>query len=368
MLLVQYAFEWDLKGLDLTKTDVDSHNFSIESNKLYINLKIEGGANYDCHLHALDGKFPGTVRFRLELVKKMHTITSQPTFNVISSYQSKSGDENGVKDWIDQATIRDHVIRVKVWIVKAFSDFVKKPLDFESFRSLLLDELSSNLSYKVGDEVVYAIHRILSTRSEYFRDIIANTRGAHGPTTVLSKIPICGVDVDVFEMIIEWIYTMDIQRLERVYLVAENYLLTYLCSSIVKYLCYLLNDQTFGEIYQIAQRIGCDSLIRIVYRSWISKSDVFNKNKKQINILIFDQSRLSVEETDSADEEMMMVASKDQETLFEEMEEFATLYHTSQEIVRASDWGGDCDDKMNVIKCLTSLLSIDKESRKRKLE
>jgi hypothetical protein len=72
----------------------------------------------------------------------------------------------------------------------------------------------SNLSFKVGEEVVYVIHGILTSRSDFFRAMLEGSfKEAQVPMTVESKIPIQGIDVDVFKMIIEWIYTMDIKSL-----------------------------------------------------------------------------------------------------------------------------------------------------------
>jgi hypothetical protein len=83
--------------------------------------------------------------------------------------------------------------------------------------------------------------------------------------TIESKIPIKGIDVDVFKMIVEWIYTMDIKSLNgpdpsmrdlrRVYVADDMYLLTDLCESIRKYWNHLLDDQNFGKFYQNAKRI-----------------------------------------------------------------------------------------------------------------
>jgi hypothetical protein len=200
----------------------------------------------------------------------------------------------GLPDWIVPGMIRDQVLKVKVRIDKTFSDFVEKPASFEIFNeSLLFNKTFSNFSFKIGDLVVYALHGILTSRSDYFRAMLEGSfKEAQVPMTVEAEVPIQGVDVDVFKMIIEWLYTMDIRRLnglsstlfadlESVYVAADMYLLPDLCDSIVKYLESLINEQTFGEIYQIATRIGSKTLEDCVLRSWISKSDEFNKNVAQ---------------------------------------------------------------------------------------
>jgi hypothetical protein len=133
-----------------------------------------------------------------------------------------------------------------VLIIKPFSDFVEKPIVFEEYRNLLFKTMSSNLSFKVGEEIVYVIHGILTSRCDYFRTMLSgqNFKEAQVPMTVESKIPIKGIDVDVFKMIIEWIYTMDIKSLndpvsptlildlKNVYVAANMYGLSKLCDSV----------------------------------------------------------------------------------------------------------------------------------------
>jgi hypothetical protein len=126
-----------------------------------------------------------------------------------------------------------------VLIIKPFSDFVVKPIEFENVGFLLFNRTESNLSFLVGEEVVFVLQTILTSRSEYFRAMLDGSfKEAQVPMTVESKIPVKGVDVDVFKMIIEWIYTMNIKRLndpfsqtlladiERVYVAADMYLLS----------------------------------------------------------------------------------------------------------------------------------------------
>jgi hypothetical protein len=69
---------------------------------------------------------------------------------------------------------------------------------------------------------------------------------ARVPVNVRAEIPIHGIEVDVFKLIIEWIYTMDIRQLnsfslfsrhiledlERVYISADMLLITNLFDSI----------------------------------------------------------------------------------------------------------------------------------------
>jgi hypothetical protein len=60
------------------------------------------------------------------------------------------------------------------------------------------------------------------------------------------------------------------------------YLLPDLCDSIRNYLSDLITARNFGEIHQVAKRIGSESLEKDIYRTWMSKSDSFNENDDQI--------------------------------------------------------------------------------------
>jgi hypothetical protein len=90
---------------------------------------------------------------------------------------------------------------LKVKICKPFSEFVKIPASFESVpKSFLFDKLSSNFSFNVENEVVYAIFRILTSCSDYFRAMLDGSfKEAQVPMTVDAEIPIYGVQ-DEFKM------------------------------------------------------------------------------------------------------------------------------------------------------------------------
>jgi hypothetical protein len=267
-----YDFIHDLKDFDITKSSVDLPQFSAQGYNFYICVKKNergpqrSGYRYGCYLHAVNSYAisPGSIHFRFDLVKKLdnRVVKSSECEKVFY----KSGSGFGPPNWISPATILDHVLKVK--ICKNFSDFVVKPFSFEAHKSFLFEKTRSNFSFKVGDEVVYAIYGILTERSDYFRAMLEGSfKEAHVPMTVDAEIPILGVDADVFKMIIEWIYTMDIRilngrsstilvDLERVYVAADMYQVNDLCASIIKYLRSLVNLQTFGEIYGIAKRIS----------------------------------------------------------------------------------------------------------------
>jgi hypothetical protein len=229
---------------------------------------------------------------------------------------------------------------------------------------------SSNLSFMVGEEVVFVLQDILTSRSDYFRAMLEGSfKEAQVPMTVESKIPIHGIDVDVFKMIIEWIYTMDIKSLndpfsstvlldlEKLYVAADMYLLPDLCNFIRKYLNHLLTSQNFGEIHQVAKRIGSESLEKDVLQSWISKSDSFNENEDQIKTMIRDFEVVEVEDLKGERE--------DQED-GEELDGDAII-GIQRKMIAASSWEGESESKLSVVKCLASLLSVGTGTKKRKI-
>jgi hypothetical protein len=278
----------------------------------------------------------------------------------------------GFEDWFDVESLRDHALKVKVLMLKPFSDFVEKPIGFESGVGILLfKKMSSNLSFLIGEEIVYAIHDILTSRCDYFRAMLEGSfKEAQVPMTVESKIPVQGIDVCVFKMIIEWIYTMDIKSLnnpfspsilhdlQNVYVAADMLLLPNLCDSIGKYLKHLLTYRTFGEVYQVAKSIGSDSLEEDVMQAWISKSDSFNENDDQIKALIRDFDGVEVEEG--------KVAREDQEG-GEEVFEGDAIIEIQRKMIAASNWEGESESKLSVVKCLASLLSVGTGTKKRKI-
>jgi hypothetical protein len=297
-----YVFEWDLKDIDISQTQVSLPNFLINGESFYVIFRIkDGNSSYGCYLHHIDSSFsfPGPLFFQFDLVNRQDNQVVQTGKWDWIFYKNQHG--YGLPSWIAPLTMRDHVFKVKVSIDKTFSDFVHIPGGFDTMRLLLFDKLCSNFSFKVGNEVVYVLHRVLTERSDYFRAMLMGSFiEAAVPINPQAEVPIYGIAANVFKMIIEWIYTMNIQSLngfsstlladlESAYVAADMYLLTDLCKSIVKYLEFIVNQQTFGEIYQIARRIGSKSLESIVFQSWLSNSDDFNKNDPQICILIDDE-------------------------------------------------------------------------------
>jgi hypothetical protein len=304
----EYDFENDLENINVASSSFSMNFFHCGENKLRVLLKKnEGGAKYDCLFVDVDSAISSKVYFQVDLFKRLDNRLIKT--DKCEFFFNKTNAGLGLKDWFDVETIREYVLKVKVLIFNPFSEFVEKPIGFETLGSLLFKKTSSNLSFLVGEEVVFIVQDILTSRSVYFRAMLEGSfKEAQVPMTVESKIPIKGIDVKLFKMIIEWIYTMDIKSLndpfsstlildlEKVYVAADMYLLPDLCESAGKYMNHLLTAQNFGEIYQVAKRIGSESLKRDIYRTWMLKSDSFNDNDEQINLFIRDFDAIQVED------------------------------------------------------------------------
>jgi hypothetical protein len=137
------------------------------------------------------------------------------------------------------------------------------------------------------------------------------------------------------------------------------YLLPDLCDSIGKHLNHLLSSRNFGEIHQVAKRIGSKSLEKDVIRQWISKSDSFNENEDQIKkTLIRDFDVAEVKEEEGA--------TKDQEGGEQELSD-AAIIGIQRKMIAESCWDWASDSKLSVVKCLASLLNIGSGTKKRKI-
>jgi hypothetical protein len=363
-----YEFEYNMKNIDITNPSFLFRSFLSCGNKLRVLLKKkEGGEKYDILLKDVDSAISSKLYLQLDLFKRLDdTLVKSERCECLFN---KTDVGQCLVDWFDVETIRDHIIKVKVLIYKPFSDFIEKPVDFENAGFLLFKKMSSNLSFLVEDEVVFVLRDILTSRCDYFRAMFEGSfKEAHTPVSLESKIPIQGIDVDVFKMIIEWIYTMDIKSLnnpispsflldlQRVYVAADMYLLPDLCDSIRKYLNHLLTSQNFGDIFQVATRIGSESLEKDVLRSWISKSNSFNENDDQINTLIRDFEGVVVKV-----EEGLM-----EDDVGEELSD-STIIGIQRKMIAASSWEGESESKMSVVKCLASFLSVGTGTKKRKI-
>jgi hypothetical protein len=325
--------------------------------------KREGDSKFGCFLVPVipataSGGFPGNIAYRFELVKRSENRVVQTWRSV---YLFDSSDGWGLWDWIDPATIQDHILKLKIRI--SFSKFVKRPSSFEVHsRTLLSDKLNSNISFKVGDEVVYALYGLLSSRSHFFRKILDDFyKDASIQLSVESEIPFHDIEIDLFKMIIEWLYTMDIlqldslsstilEDLERLFIASKKLEIRDLCNAVGEYLETFVNRHTFGDIYQIAKRTGNKTLEIAIFRSWISNYDDFNKSDDQIEIIVSavesdrNTKRTSGEEDGEGDDES---------------EEVDAILEISRQILRASGWTGDKESKICVIKYFASSLSFE---------
>jgi hypothetical protein len=124
----EYAFEYDLKDFDITKAYVRLSVVYIGCCKFYIYLqKTVVKINYECFLAPDDSSdvFPGgTIHYRFDLINKSRNKVSQTMTFEKSLFKMLEGW--GLPDWIDSRMIQDHVLKVKVWIDKSFSDFASR--------------------------------------------------------------------------------------------------------------------------------------------------------------------------------------------------------------------------------------------------
>jgi hypothetical protein len=390
----EYAFEWDLKDADIKHADVASPSFIMNGNRFFVQLeKREGNRNYLCILHPKRSNsvlYPGPIHIEYDLVNKLdNTIVKTKRCNLVFYKLAGKRGANAFL-WIKPETFQNSILKVKIWPRKNFSEIVEKPGSFKDSGFLLFDKMYSNLSFKVGDEEeVFVLQKILTERSETFRVMLEG----YLPGAGACGIPIFGIEADVFKMIIEWIYSMEIKQLdgmspsllkdlERVYIAADMYNISDLCEYILKYLDFLINKQTFGDIYLIAKKIGCVSLEKAVLLSWATHSSGFNKNDVQINSIIFEDEDVVVDTKHDLEIKVKLEGGENIERVIEtekrvtdkdlkdkETAENAKIVDISQKIIHLSEWDGEIVNKTCLITCLTSLLSVkDGSTKKRRIE
>jgi hypothetical protein len=314
----EYDTTYDLSSLDPTLSIHKLPIFSTStSTEFYIYLRIDDDdPEYGCFLSSVVPctTFSSDLNIQFDLFAKDDGAMIQTGVWKCEFYKWEHG--YGTFNWIDPRVLCSSLLGVKVWSDKSLSDFVVSGV--ENHKSLLFNKMYSNVAFRVQDKVVYALSGILATRNEYFRAMldqlpnplngitvdIGEMRLSKETPTVDSEISIRGIDADLFEMIIEWIYTMDIQSLnglslslfedlESLYVAAGSYQIVGLAEAIESYLAFLVNARNFGEIYQIAQRIESEVLEKDVYRTWIKKSGEFNKSDGQILKMLDRQTDLA---------------------------------------------------------------------------
>jgi hypothetical protein len=155
----EYEFEYDMKDFDINNPSFP-YPICIDGNKLRVLLKKkEGGEKYDILFKDYDSSFSNKMYFQVDLFRRDNRFVKSDKFGCSFDQMSEC---QGVADWIDVDSIRDHVLKVKVGISNPFSDFVEKPIGFDDYRNLLFKKMSSNLSFLVGDEVVFVLRDILT--------------------------------------------------------------------------------------------------------------------------------------------------------------------------------------------------------------
>jgi hypothetical protein len=212
----EYAFEWDLKDIDVSETRTDSKPFSFQDNAFNVRLVMRPRETmYSCVLKATDTEavYPGNFRFRFDIVRTDNYISKSTTNMEYSFYKVPFG--YGPIKWISPKTMRNSVLKVKIWIDKNFTDFVDNTPAFEAHPIPLHFDKDNggDVSFIVGDETVYANRSILAASQSHDRSNFKVMLEGSFKEAGKYEIHVNEIEVDVFKMIIEWIYTMDIRLL-----------------------------------------------------------------------------------------------------------------------------------------------------------
>jgi hypothetical protein len=111
----KFLFEWDLQDIDLSQAMVDSPEFSFKDNMFNLSLeKTEGTTNYGCFLESVEIlSESGRIHYRFDLLKRLDntvTISRQCRCDMKELHEGW-----GKGDWVDPATIQDHILKVTMW-------------------------------------------------------------------------------------------------------------------------------------------------------------------------------------------------------------------------------------------------------------
>jgi hypothetical protein len=223
---------------------------------------------------------------------------------------------------------------------------VAKPDTFDDYHSQLFNPIFSNLSFEVEEEVVFVLRGILTTQILFFNFQSSSSP----PMTVDSEIPIKGIDVNVFKMIIEWMYSMDIK---------QDFREIFLWNSFARSRKglhrggYVPPHGSLRVNLKLSQSPSQPSSNCHPNRMWgleevcVSFMDLktyeFNKNKEEVTALVRDSEILFVEE-----EEVEEVGLDD-----------AAIVGISRKMIESSSWDGESESKLCIVKCLASLLTFD---------
>jgi hypothetical protein len=111
----------------------------------------------------------------------------------------------------------------------------------------------------------------------------------------------------------------------------------------------LINHQTFGEIYQIAKRIGSKIIEKAMFQSWLSDSKVFNQNDQQISMMLREKrqerERMIVEEGAEVKIDEKRYRMRGDETV--DTAHKVAIFDLSREIIRVSGGWSDWQQSWN---------------------
>jgi hypothetical protein len=371
-----FVLEWGLNDVDIIRNLTTSPPFSFQKMKFVVQLGSAKKKQTTIGIRLFDPTttiFPGSLHFLVVIVGKIDKTIS--TFQNSFIFYEGNNDSGPTFRFPAKLPQRDYSLKVKVFVDYSFSDFVEKSASFEAYpRSLLFERSFSNLSFKLGSEAVYVIQDVLTSRCEYFKDMLERAFAeSKEPMTAESMIPIQEIDVVVFKMIIEWIYTNDILQLNelsstilfdlgRAHIAADFYGIPELCDSIERYLIYLINLQTFGDIYQIAMNIGSERVVREVYRRLVQSElytlveQRFSANFEQINVMI--QAEKEEVDRDNGEEK----GSEEQINAA-----IIVIMKQNIDVCDIGHWRLNPNTNMSVIERISNILIANVASRKRKM-
>jgi hypothetical protein len=158
-----FTYEWDLWDIDLSKTPVESPCFYVQGNAICLGL-VSSDTSIGVYVCGSCVEFPGAISYQFEVVDC--SVKSEKVSRVFY------GRDDPSKEWnwfgVGPETIRDHTLRVIIWIDISFSDYVDKPSSFKEV-GRPFEKMWSNLSFRVGNEVIYVVRGAIESGCPYFR-------------------------------------------------------------------------------------------------------------------------------------------------------------------------------------------------------
>jgi hypothetical protein len=180
-------------------------------------------------------------------------------------------------------------------LVRHTISFRDPPYDGIPHESLFSRD-SSDVSFKVENEIIYATSRLLISGSEYFRALLTGSFREAQEISLEAEIPIKGdISANTFKMILEWLQTRDIRalsllsstfvELESVYIAADMFLVSDLCIAIERHLVGVMSGSSMKEVFGIAGRVS-ENLEKAIIEKWISRPEEFDGCDKQIEDMV----------------------------------------------------------------------------------